>query len=319
MSQTTYFFSIEDTSPSLEYQPWVDGDYTTGWQMWYTGSAFSQGSPGAEGTGVSYHSTSLFGANVTFHFYGTGFTLYGQSNCSFNVGVDGEVVATQLSSLNNVLYTDGDLSQGQHTVTLTATPNSTSSQILSFDGVVLSNSIPQSSGALVPRIFDNTDYDALQYFGNWTVQTDPRVPSVAHPASFHQTNISGASVFLNFTGRAVLVNGTVDSTSGRYSVELDGQMTLSNGSTSWFVPDALLFYMDGLDPNSTHLLNITNVDDGLTLQLNTFTVYSNVLTSGGASSGSGHSISGGLIAGVVVAVVAVIIILVLALSRRRRI
>jgi len=46
-----------------------------------------------------------------------------------------------------------------------------------------------------------------------------------------------------------------------------------NGSSVWIVPDALLFFLAGLDPGVTHELNITNINAGTRLCLNSMTVF----------------------------------------------
>lgn len=41
----------------------------------------------------------------------------------------------------------------------------------------------------------------------------------------------------------------------------------------WSVPDALLFFRAGLDPGATHNINITNMNAGTRLCLNSMTVF----------------------------------------------
>lgn len=106
------------------------------------------------GNGISAHRTSLPGANVTLSFYGTlddlmnhpfatlnwlphkgtGVELHGTANCTFDVTVD-DVFSSPLTTTSDVLYSTQTLSDGFHTLTLTAHP--TSEQQLAFENAVI--------------------------------------------------------------------------------------------------------------------------------------------------------------------------------------
>lgn len=65
---------------------------------------------------------------------------------------------------------------------------------------------------------------------------------------------------------------------------LDGNVSTYNGSTMWLIGDALLYYQEGLDPQTTHTVNITpRVGGGLKFWLNSVTLLAD----------SGNAIAGG--------------------------
>ncbi|TFK56460.1 hypothetical protein OE88DRAFT_1729957 [Heliocybe sulcata] len=272
-----YYFTIDDTSTTLTYAPWGDGLDGGGWKQYFsdTGYFLPGASPGAAGQGQSYHVAADPGSNVSFGFYGTGFSLSGNANCSFEISIDNSTSSQQTPFSNDVLFAQAGLSQGSHSVVLTAQPEANSSQILMLDGVTVANAVPQGTSAVVSQVIDNSNMTTLQYYGNWSVNTDHQIPSAQHPAPYHETKSEGAGVSITFSGAsAVAVNGTRNYGNWVYSVALDGQIAMApNGSTWWLIPDALLYYQDGMDPNGTHTLNLTNISDGMNLWLNSITLY----------------------------------------------
>jgi hypothetical protein len=139
---------------------------------------------------------------------------------------------------------------------------------------------------------DSQNATAFSYRGDWQVKSDANVPNSRDPAPFHQTTSQGSSVSVTFSGRAVSVNGPTSLGSGLYSVvsndlldmtisiltlflqRLDDKETTLNASSSWSVPDTMLFYHDGLDESKEHTLNITNIgENGTPLSLSSVTVY----------------------------------------------
>ncbi|KDQ63054.1 hypothetical protein JAAARDRAFT_188677 [Jaapia argillacea MUCL 33604] len=311
---TPYYFTVDDTSAFLNYTPFADGDLIGGWQTWYTGTGLypQPGVGGDPGAGDSYHNTSHPGASVSMNFFGTGITLYGQANCSYQVTVDSQVT-NQPPNTGNVLFTVDGLTEGTHFVTLTALPTAGSTEQLAFDNMILMNLMPSNDGPLSPTIVDNTNTAALTYYGSWTSNFNDKIPNSTHPSEYHETKAGDASVAFNFTGTAVVVNGTANWGNWVYEVSLDGQTMTANGSTWWIVPDSLLFYKDGLDPNTTHLLNVTNVSDQMNFWLNTITVYKPATlsnTNPSNNNGTHKSTNPGVIAGPIVAAVVVIAALI---------
>jgi hypothetical protein len=75
--------------------------------------------------------------------------------------------------------------------------------------------------------------------------------------------IKGSSLsYLLWTGTAVVVSGLRDYTSGRYNVSLDGQTFTFNAQSPW-KESTVLFFRTGLNPDMSHELIITNVEDKL--------------------------------------------------------
>ncbi|KAG0707601.1 hypothetical protein DFH29DRAFT_995027 [Suillus ampliporus] len=261
---TSWNITLNDTSPVFAYYPYYDGfGLGNGWQVWYSETGFNT-VPANPGNGISAHITSLAGANVTFSFYGSGIELHGTANCTFDITLDG-IFSSALTSTSDVLYSKQTLSEGMHSLTLTAHP--TSGQQLALENAVIyiDQAIPQIES------FNNTNTTFLDYAGNWTVGTDAHVPGGA----FHFTETMGSSVSTSFGGSsAVVIQGIVNWGNWQYTVSLNGTQTVLNASSFWFIPDTTLFYEGGLDPGQTYVLNITDTsEDGNKLAFNSVKLY----------------------------------------------
>jgi hypothetical protein len=57
---------------------------------------------------------------------------------------------------------------------------------------------------------------------------------------------------------AVQLNGLVDLNIGPYTITLDGQSTVFNGSDLWSQPQEVLFFQAGLDPTQEYTITLTN-------------------------------------------------------------
>lgn len=66
---------------------------------------------------------------------------------------------------------------------------------------------------------------------------------------------------LSFTGTTVTLYGAISNLAGNYSVTLDNRTTNLSGRSSFFNPDALLFYATELDDNYKHHLVVQNEED----------------------------------------------------------
>lgn len=100
-SQSTYNFTLDDTSPVIKYTPYcssmtylpslnnihthifppfppADGDFVSGWQQWYSGNGFNNAT-GEDGIGDSFHISSFPGASFQLSFFGESTLLSGQS------------------------------------------------------------------------------------------------------------------------------------------------------------------------------------------------------------------------------------------------
>lgn len=215
---TSWNITLNDTSPVFTYYPYYDGFGTgNGWQIWYSETGYNTvfANPGV---GISAHITSLPGANVTLSFYGTGIELHGTANCTFDVSLDG-IFSSSLSSPSDVLYSEQTLSEGTHSLTLTAHP--TSGQQLAFENAVIyiAQAIPQMAS------YSNTNTTFLNYTGNWSAGTDTHVPG----GTFHFTETMGSSVSTTFGGSsAVIVQGIVNWGNWEYTVSLNGTQSVLN-------------------------------------------------------------------------------------------
>ncbi|KAF9469691.1 hypothetical protein BDZ94DRAFT_1243030 [Collybia nuda] len=267
-------FTIDDTSPYLSFGPSVDGSaLTTAWRTWYQESLYNT-VPDEVGHGASFHLTSLQGANVTFQFFGSGLSLFGTSNTTYSVTIDRISQGLVNSPTNGLLFSKYGLVEDLHSVTLSAQTPPLNSSLLALDFASISSSLRRDENPPSPIFYDSSNTVSLQYSGTWTTGNMNGVPNTTVSTPFQQTTSQGATVALSFTGGvAVAVKGMTGSTNGLYSVSVDGNTSTFNGKSTWTVPDALLFFNAGLDPNSTHHINITNLSDDSRLCLNSITVY----------------------------------------------
>ncbi|KAF7377456.1 hypothetical protein MSAN_00167400 [Mycena sanguinolenta] len=279
-------YTIPDTSPVFIYRelfllvlspilpftydadPYADGfGLSNGWQTHYTVSGFNT-QPGESSQGVSSHLTTLGGAEVSFEFYGSAVYLFGSVNASYEVILDENVQL--LGSETGVLYSNQDLIEESHTVTLRVNPANTD-QLMAFTGATVTSSdlkIP------TPVFHDNSD-GALSYFGNWTSNTVSGIPNSSVTAPFHQTLDAGANVMMNFSSTvAIAVHGSTNFGHGLYSVSIDNETPQTyNGSTFWLVTDTVVFFQAGLDAGRTHRLNVTNLSGDAKLTLSSVVTY----------------------------------------------
>ncbi|KAF7365272.1 hypothetical protein MVEN_00399000 [Mycena venus] len=289
-------FTIDDTSPFLTYTPYADGSnsgLTNGWIPWYQTTGFLPKNA-VPGVGESYHITSRNNASVAFEFYGNAIYLYGTSNSSYAVTVDATNSA-HTPPTSDLLFSATDLDVGTHSVTLTATPSTSSSaQQLAFDRAVISAPLVNNATP-TEAFYDNTDTTRLTYGGDWYTSSASGIP-----------NTSGKEQWAFLSGVWQIGGNWL------YDISIDGSTSRYNGSTFWQVPDALLFYQGGLDPTRNHTISLSNASPGLNLALNSIRLY-NVQTAdtsssttpnaSSASTPSKHSaINAGAIAGPIIGV-----------------
>jgi hypothetical protein len=118
----------------------------TGWQTFWDASGFLnvngvKPNTGELGQGASYHITSAPVANASLAFHGTlqqipyaihllkndvsgtGIAVYGSSNSSYSMYLDGTAVPTAPAPVTNgVLFESETLQEGQHSLVIQATP-----------------------------------------------------------------------------------------------------------------------------------------------------------------------------------------------------
>ncbi|GBE77513.1 hypothetical protein SCP_0103880 [Sparassis crispa] len=327
-----YGTSLSDDSSVLEYTPYSEGSLEggveaalqAGWIAWYSGSQTNFNTVGGESAaGDSYHITSFPGASVELQFYGTGVSLYGFANCSYQATIDSGGVRqySPEDNLDKLLFTTGtdSLTPGTHFVNLTALPNPNSTQQLSFDNAVVSDATLAQEP--IPVVYNNSDYEVLQYDGTWTVPTVVAgIPNTSDPSPFHQTVQYGSSVSMNFTGAsAVIVKGPRNWGHAGYNVSLDGINSQYNASSYWLIGDSLLFYQRGLDVNETHYLDVIDTSpNGDKFILNYITVFNKNTIEPSSNFSVKKSVNAGVIVGPVVAGVVVLVLLALIVMRHRR-
>ncbi|KAI0361086.1 hypothetical protein OH77DRAFT_393081 [Trametes cingulata] len=274
---TSWTVTIDDTSSFINYHPQGDGgvgDWTsTGWQPWFSDSGGFNSAGGEDGTGTSLHITAFPGASLDFQFYGTSVALYGTANCSYEVSVDG--ASSSFGAKDGELYAQDNLHEQMHRVSLTA--HASNSSMFSFDRADVSRPLAAGTSPPTAVVYQATNTTFVQYTGGWKQQMDPngQIPNKEHPAPYYEVDDPPASLSFSFEGTGVAVNGSRNWGSFTYDVTLDGNTNTYNASTMWLIGDALLFYQDGLDPHSTHTVNITpKVGGGDKFWLNSITVLS---------------------------------------------
>lgn len=122
--------------------------------MWFSGAGFNN-ETGESGVGNSSHFTSLAGAGVSLSFFGecpsgsfvklslrfnfvvegTGITLLGSSNCSYEVTLD-NTLQTIGSPPENALFAEDGLADTLHSISLQVLTTS-KTQALAFQGAVV--------------------------------------------------------------------------------------------------------------------------------------------------------------------------------------
>ncbi|KAJ6618194.1 hypothetical protein B0H10DRAFT_1268239 [Mycena sp. CBHHK59/15] len=249
-------FTIEDTSPIFSYV------HTT---------ADGFGLQNGEGSqGESFHLTSLEGAQVTFRFYGSAIYLYGAANGSYDVSLDNAV--RSFPPTTELLYSKDGLTEETHYVTLTARPSDITQQ-LGLNKAIITTSSGASQKAPQSVTYENSD-SALTYSGQWTTTSVAGIPSATAAVPFHQTLGQGSSVVMNFSGATALaLHASTNFGHLLYSVSLDGVENTYNASTFWLVPDTIIFFQAGLDPDKSHTVNATNLSEGSKLTLSSVTIY----------------------------------------------
>ncbi|CAE6472189.1 unnamed protein product [Rhizoctonia solani] len=243
----------------------------------------------------TYHSTSEAGASASFKFTGTAVYLYGSKRPShvrtsalvdnnnatdkvlfeqgsYEVDIDGVSIgqfdgsSRSVESLALLAQTEG-LTWGEHTVTITN--SGTSGAFLDLDQIKWTTGKPGLTAITnTTEIDDAGDSAVVSYTpaGSWSTADPTGQTGSYHQNTVHTTSTQGSTVSIRFSGNAIYVYGSTDSSSGAYDVRIDKQSATSlQGSTSTFRQPALLYYADGLDSND-HMLTLTNREEGSILR-----------------------------------------------------
>ncbi|KAI0030937.1 hypothetical protein K488DRAFT_53160, partial [Vararia minispora EC-137] len=97
----------------------------------------------------------------------------------------------------------------------------------------------------------------LSFVGQWSFSQDNTLsPS---DSTFHVSSNAGDHLSFLFNGSAVALTGFHSASSGRYSVQLDSNITEFEGESS-FKEATTLFFATGLD-SGTHNLTLINQED----------------------------------------------------------
>ncbi|KAG8851146.1 hypothetical protein FRB96_009487 [Tulasnella sp. 330] len=302
--------TVDDTSPTFIYTPWGEGglgggSVDFGWSTWYDGEPnnfgynnYNGGLPrGDSPTGNSYHVTGLDGATVALTFHGTAVWVMGVSNCTFDVMLDSTTTTTTLqtgqTTQGGVLATYTGLADGDHTITLRPHPAANANQKLMLDSAIVAMDLGSNPGVQQVSL-NNQNTTAIQYSpaANWVVQSDHGVPS-----PFYSTSTLNSSASLNFTGEsmssstiphnsscsfmlhpsiigpAVAIYGSKNWGHDLYTITMDGHTNTYNGSSYWKVGETLLYFQSGLDPSTSHVVELSDASQTSALTVTRMEVW----------------------------------------------
>jgi hypothetical protein len=177
---------------------------------------------------------------LTLHPAGDGITVYGFSNASYAILLDGAVITrgTSLSSSSNVLFNSNNLpTSGAHNITvLVQSDGRVNNSFLALDRAIVRHGPPgryapgtssmmsaqrppcYRSSNLINVVVDNQNTSALVYSGTWNhTYSNPQIHG-GQPISTTSGD-AGASVTYTFNNSdAVAINGTTDFGAGTYTV-----------------------------------------------------------------------------------------------------
>ena len=119
------------------------------------------------------------------------------------------------------------------------------------------------------------DDNGIAFLGRWSFDTAPT------GASFHTSQTQGDHAVASFNGTSLkissclhahclisipgttfLLHGVTSPNSGNYTVTVDNVTTTLSAESSFTSYDSLLFYATGLDPGSTHFVQVSNSGGG---------------------------------------------------------
>ncbi|KAG8741464.1 hypothetical protein FRC10_002832 [Ceratobasidium sp. 414] len=199
-------------------------------------------------------------------------TYHSTSEGTFDVDIDGaslgQFSGTSTTTQNTQLLAKATgLTWGEHTVTITN--SDPLGKFLDLDLIKWTTGKAGLTSITNSTQIDDADSTGVVSYspaGSWA-DTDPTLTVGSyHQDTVHATSTLGSSVAVRFTGNAVYVFGSTDSSSGKFDAQVDQQPTTSlTGTTSTFRQPALLYYTDGLG-DGEHTLTLTNQEDGSMLR-----------------------------------------------------
>lgn len=293
---------IDDKSPLILYDStWLPGN---SWGDAYADQYYL-------GT---FTTNNVTNGAVSFSFNGTGVWIYGakrSNHNTFTVQLDGATYGPYTGyyptqEFMQVLFNQTGLTQGMHNLTLTNT--GTGNTYVDIDIIVWQSEVGSSGQELITETVEDTD-PRFQY--QESVWASPPDVNFYSNGTGHYTEAYLASVSFIFTGEMVTLFGATSTSTGPYTVQLDGGNVSKYNGTA-FLPfyGVTLFHADNLG-SGQHNLTLTNVPAAANQQLCidyalVSTLSGSDTTTSSSSSLSGSSttskqLSSGAIAGIVVA------------------
>ncbi|OCB84722.1 hypothetical protein A7U60_g8246 [Sanghuangporus baumii] len=307
-----YNFTLDDTSPIFQYSPPSDeSDASKGWTIAHNA-----------GTRSTYHTTRMANASLSFSFHGTGVTLFGSSNASYEAYLDGQNAPLPSSDENTLFQSNcSELREYQvYLKVLSATEN----QVLQFDYATLTSNVLGRSR--YPEISMHSDDDVMKAHGTWHRKNqNNRFPLISNPnVTVRATNSPGDNMSFSVRGRAVAIYGPVNASSGLFSVMQENDDHVVTASSSTPINETVLFYKDGLSESNTTTLHLTNLGNGETTfcvsRVQVFAFNStNGTSSAWTSSSTARSHRTALIGAIVGSIIGVVILAaIIVISMKRR-
>ncbi|KAI6017971.1 hypothetical protein BKA83DRAFT_4316342 [Pisolithus microcarpus] len=257
-----------------------------------------------------------------FSFNGTGVWVYGAkrgNHYTYDVQLDGNTYGPYdgyypTQEFLQVLFNTTGLTQGMHNLTLTNT--ATNSSYVDIDLIVWQSEVGSGDQQLITETVQDTD-SRFQYQSS--VWASPADANFYSDGTGQYTETYAASATLTFTGEMVTLFGATSTSTGLYTVQLDGGNVSKYNATA-FLPfyGVTLFHADNLGPGQ-HSLTIANVpatpgqqlciDYALVYSLANGTSTTGLSGTGGSTGGntSSQQLSSGGIAGIAVAAAAAVL------------
>ena len=238
-----------------------------------------------------FHSSSMVRRKVKVasmdltQYVGTGITLTGETNATYQVVLDGTEAA--VNSSEKILYSRDGLELGDHSITLTLLDASNNGMLWFWDAVIATSRLALGSfrssqysfqryspTALKSAVHPSYD-DRVIYNGTWYHMSIPQ-------GTWASTSEYRARASLTFANtHAVAIHSPLNWGHWSYAIELDGTIIQPpnqetfNGSSYWLIPDSIVFFQDNLDSSKEHTLSIIHLGNhrSLNLTLTSFEVW----------------------------------------------
>jgi hypothetical protein len=133
-TMVSFDYYLSDQSPSIIYSPFRDGDVSSGWASSYTLQNTVQWTQDTLGPGTSSHNTTASGATATLSFNGTQACALGKASSSSDFSLLCDTSTAPSSYSADFVACCGNLTMGQHSITLRATSPFLSVSPLAFMG-----------------------------------------------------------------------------------------------------------------------------------------------------------------------------------------